>query len=502
MDGALIGLVFVPLLAACLTVLPGTWCARLGVVVGLFALPMLLVPVTLGLWQTGPQFYEFGGWSPPLGIRLHVDALACVMLWMVAIIGGIAAAHAWIDFPPGSAAGARFWPLWLLLVAAMNALFLSADLFNLYVCLELVTLAAIPLIAVAGTPQAIRAAMRYLLLALLASLAYLLGVALFYGSTGTLDMYLPADDPAQRVNHGVLWIAVALISAGLLLKAAVFPLHVWLPAAHSSAPGAVSALLSALVVKTAIYLLYRVWLWTVPEAAGSPGSLLLGALGAGALIYGGVAALIQQRLKLIVAYSTVAQLGYLMLLFPLAAAPAAGITAWNGALYQLIAHGLAKAAMFLAAANILHAVGSDRLDDLQRLDQRVPINLFALTLAGVSIMGLPPSGGFIAKWLLLEAAWRAANWTLLVVLIVGSLLAAGYVFRILAATLRREDPSERDARLPVLAAVEVHPVQTACALILALLALAAGFAAAPLLEFVGRVGALEGLLPAAGGLSP
>ncbi len=473
---ALIGLVFLPLLGACLAVLPGRFGTRLAIVVGLASLPFLLLPVTLSVLREGAWFYTLGGWSAPLGIRLYVDPLALLMLWMVALIGGLAAAHAWHDFRPGTAAGERFWPLWLLLTAAMNGLFLSADLFNLYVCLELVTLAAIPLIAMADSATAVRAAMRYLLLALLASLAYLLGVALLYNASGTLDLYL-LPDALATAPAPVTAFALALIGTGLLLKGAVFPLHVWLPQAHASAPGPVSAVLSALVVKTAIYLLYRVGLWSLPAGLLADGAMLLFAvLGAGALIYGGVLALLQDRLKLVIAYSTVAQLGYLLLALPLAS-----LAAWQALTYQMLSHGLAKAAMFLAAANILHAIGSDRLSDLERLDQRTPLSLFALAVAGVSIMGLPPSGGFLAKWLLLEAAWRGGQWGLLSVLILGSLLAAAYVFRILAAALRREDPSEAEDAEGISA---IGRRQATYAMLLALLALVTGFAAAPILELM------------------
>lgn len=474
---ALIGLIFLPLLGACATVLPGRFSTHIGIVAGLLPLPGLLVGLTVSVWQQGPAFLELGGWAAPLGIRLFVDPLAVLMLWMVAIVGGLAAVHAWFDFRPGSPAGQQFWPLWLLLTAAMNALFLSADLFNLYVCLELITLTAIPLIALAGSKTAVRAALRYLLLALLASLLYLLGVALLYNATGTLDLYQMADALAAAPPV-VVMAALALTTLGLLIKGAVFPLHVWLPKAHASAPGPVSAVLSALVVKSAIYLLYRLWMWGAAEAFDAEQALmLLAMLGAAALLYGGVLALRQERLKLVIAYSTVAQLGYLLLILPMAS-----VTAWQGATYQILSHGLAKAAMFLAAANILHALGSDRLRDLQGLDQRQPLSLFALALAGVSIMGLPPSGGFLAKWLLLEAAWRSEQWWLIAVLIAGSLLAAAYVFRILAAALRRDDPTEAQ---PVTRPVASIPsLQTASALLLALLALLAGFAAAPILAFI------------------
>jgi len=318
-----------------------------------------------------------------------------------------------------------FWPLWLFLWAALNALFLSADIFNLYVTLELLGLAAVALVALAGGADALTAAMRYLLVNLLGSLLYLLGVALLYQNFGSLDIAILA----QRVEPSpAVWAAVGLMSAGLLLKTALFPLHFWLPPAHTSAPAPVSALLSALVVKASFYILLRLWLEIFPLSETAPGQLL-GLLGASAVLWGGIQALRQTRLKMLIAYSTVAQLGYLFLAFPL------GTTiAWKGALYLLLSHALAKAAMFMVAGNIMRFGGHDRIADLDRVAQRLPLTVTAFALAGVSIMGLPPSGGFIGKWLLLDTALRTGQWWWVIILILGGLLAAAYVFKVIGRT--------------------------------------------------------------------
>jgi formate hydrogenlyase subunit 3/multisubunit Na+/H+ antiporter MnhD subunit len=216
------------------------------------------------------------------------------------------------------------------------------------------------------------------------------------------------------------------MTLGLLTKTAIFPLHVWLPPAHANAPAPVSALLSALVVKGSLYLLLRLWLWVFPAALTPPVAQLLGLLGAAAVLYGSLLALCQTRIKLLVAYSTVAQLGYVLLLFPLA-----GALAWGGAVYQILSHAFAKAALFLAAGNILQAWGHDRLRELSGLTRTLPLTLYAIALAGVSLMGLPPSGGFIAKWLLLRAAIESGQWWWAVIILVGGLLAAAYLFRLL-----------------------------------------------------------------------
>jgi formate hydrogenlyase subunit 3/multisubunit Na+/H+ antiporter MnhD subunit len=192
------------------------------------------------------------------------------------------------------------------------------------------------------------------------------------------------------------------------------------------------------------------------------------------VLWGSVQALRQTRLKLLVAYSTVAQIGYLFLAFPLAAT--VGITAWNAVAYLVISHALAKAAMFLAAGNLLRFSGHDRIADLDRVVQRLPLTAAAFALAGVSIMGLPPSGGFIGKWLLLEAALAQENWGVVIVIILGGLLAATYVFKVVGHAFTQA-PVMHEARA-VPASMEW------AALLLALAAILLGFLAPSVLELV------------------
>ena len=194
-------------------------------------------------------------------------------------------------------------------------------------------------------------------------------------------------------------------------------------------------------------------------------------------------ALLQPRLKMMIAYSTVAQLGYLMLAFPLL-----GVVGFGATTYHLLSHALAKAAMFLAAANLLKGVGSDRLERLRGADRRHPADVFALAVAGVSILGLPPSGGFVAKWLLLQAAWAQQGWVWIAVILLGGLLAAAYLFRPLAMLTSRP-PSE-----PQPGAAAPPRGASVAALLLAFAALAAGFVPAPILAFLAG-GAPPGVTP-------
>lgn len=447
---------------------------RSAISLGLLSAAILNLAVAGLGWQihsidSGAYHHAVGGWGAPLGIDLYADGLSLLMLTVTALVGMGVSIYSAVYFDREPAL--RFWPIWLFLLAALNALFLSADIFNLYVTLELLGLAAVTLTALAGSKAALDGAMRYLLATLLGSLCYLLGVALLYHSYGTVDI----ATLAERVEATpAVWAALGLMGAGLMLKTALFPLHFWLPPAHSSAPAPVSAVLSALVIKATFYILLRLWL-TLFSPLNESVATLLGLLGAVAVLWGSVQALRQTRLKLLIAYSTVAQIGYLFLAFPLAAV--AALSTWNAVAYLALSHALAKAAMFLAAGNLLRFGGHDRIAELDRVAQRLPLTAMAFALAGVSIMGLPPSGGFIGKWLLLETALAQARWDLVVVMLLGGLLAAGYVFKVLGHSFTEATVMHEAGTVP--------KAMEWTALLLAIAAVVLGFLAVPVLAWFG-----------------
>ena len=413
--------------------------------VAMLALPLgLVLAVMLGieLVQSGQaQVYVLGGWAPPLGIALRADGLSAVMLLTTVLILLAVAVFGHGDFP--MSAGVRearapfmFWTLLLAVWGALNAVFLAGDLFTLYVALELLTFAGVPLVCLDGRPETLRAALRYLLFALFGSVLYMLGAVLLYGTYGTLDIALLAGlvRPVPTVIA-----AAALMTVGLLAKTALFPLHLWLPPAHAGAPAAASAVLSALVVKGSFFLVIRLWLDVMPGIFTPLAGQLLAGLGGAAIIVGNVVALRQTRLKLLIAYSTVAQIGYLFLMFPLAA----GLAAMNqpvdaavtGGLLQAISHATAKAAMFLGAGLIYATLGHDRIADLRGVGRQLPMTLLAFALGGISLVGLPPSGGFLAKWLLLTAALMTGQWWWVAVMVIGGLLTSCYVFIVVMRAL-------------------------------------------------------------------
>jgi formate hydrogenlyase subunit 3/multisubunit Na+/H+ antiporter MnhD subunit len=381
--------------------------------------------------------YLVGGWAPPLGIALRADVLSAVMMLTTAVVICGAGLFAYADFGPRSGepetrVSLVFWTLLIAVWGAMNLVVTGHDLFNLYVALELLTFAAVPLVSLDGRAATLSAALRYLMFALLGSVLYLLGAVLLYGAYGTLDITLLA---ARVQPEPAAWVAAALMTAGLLAKTALFPLHLWLPPAHAGAPPAASAVLSALVVKGSFFLVIRLWFEVMPALWSVSATQLIAALGAAAILYGSVLALRQERLKLLIAYSTVAQIGYLFLMFPLAFDPATaqlqGGVALTGGLLQTVSHAFAKAGMFMAAGLIAAALGHDRVADLAGVARALPISVFAFGLAGLSLVGLPPSGGFVAKWLLLSAALSTGQWWWAAVLVIGGLLTGGYVMLVL-----------------------------------------------------------------------
>ena len=438
----------------------------------------LAVAIGVELVQTGQTvIYLLGGWAPPLGIALRADGLSAAMLLTTTVVLLGVALFARDDFEtPENLREARapfmFWTLLMAVWGALNAVFLAGDLFTLYVALELLTFAGVPLVSLEGHSETLRAALRYLLFALLGSVLYMLGAVLLYGAYGTLDIAILAE----RVRPGMLcFAAVALMTVGLLAKTALFPLHLWLPPAHAGAPAAASAVLSALVVKGSWFLVVRLWFDVMPGVVTFSAAQLLGGLGSAAIVVGSVVALRQERLKLLVAYSTMAQIGYLFLMFPLAFdvsgnGPVHGF-ALAGGLLQVISHATAKAGMFMAAGLIYAALGHDRIADLAGVARTMPITVLAFALAGLALMGVVPSGAYLAKKLLLDAADGSGQWWWTIVLQGGAVFTAGYVVLVLASVLRRRSEPlflvSRVSRLSELVALAL----SAGSLLLALAAL-------------------------------
>ena len=421
-------------IAALVPARTATWSGFLITIVAALAACAVAVAVA----TSGPLRVVLGGWSVPVGIALRADGLSAVMVLLTAVVGVTVAV-----FATASTMSRWFWPLWLFLLAGMNAVYVAGDLFNTYVALELVTVGAVALVALNGG-AALRPALRYLFVAMLGSFGFLMAVALLYARTGTLDI----AQAGQRMPDGpVALVVLGLVTVSMALKTALFPMHGWLPPAHAGAASTVSPLMSALVIKASFVVLLRLWL----ELATTDGAQLLaqlvGVLGGLAVLWGGVLALRQTRLKHVIAYSTVAQIGYFFLIFPLMTpglaavdgeAVAAARHAWTGVLLIVVAHGLAKAAMFLVAGALLAGYHTDRLYDLRGSGTSQQMLAFAFGAAGVSLAGLPPTLGFVGKFETLWAGLGGGQWWYVAVLLGGGLLTVAYTARVLTYLLRRD----------------------------------------------------------------
>lgn len=450
--------------------------ARIVTLVAAGVEALIVVVLTSSVAGSGELRYAVGGWRAPLGIDLAVDGISATFILLTTVVATGVTVYA-ASYFGADERYRHFWPLWLFLWGSLVALFASNDVFNLYVCLELVSVSAVALVSVAGSRAALVAAMRYMFAAIGGSLFYLLGVAMLYGAFGVLDL----DALAHVVGRSTAGqTGLALIVTGLAMKTALVPLHFWLPPAHANAAAPVSAVLSALVVKASFAIVLSIA--GIFTAAGILTALwtALGVLGAIAIVWGSLQAMIQPRLKMLVAYSTVAQIGYLFVLFGLmgssgrTAAAAGAVTA--GVIHAL-SHGLAKGAMFLVAGTVLVRAGHDRIADLAGLGRSAPALALAFGVAGVSMIGLPPSGGFVSKWLYVSVALSAGAWWWAVPVLVGGVLAGAYVFRVVQAMLCA----------PVTEAASLEPAPGAATwvpLALALASLVLGVVGQPVIDLI------------------
>ncbi|WP_214000870.1 proton-conducting transporter membrane subunit [Arsukibacterium sp.] len=431
-------LLVLPLAGALLMLL---W-PRIAPLLALFsaaACSLIALQLLLQVSEQGTGYWLLAGWPSGLAIAWQADTLSCLLILLTAVLQLLVGFYAFA-IRTRDKLSQGFWPLSSLLQLSLTALWLSRDLFNLYVCLELLALVAVALVSLSGR-KAIKPALNYLLLSLFGSLCYLLGVVLLYGAYGRLDIAGLASEwqPNLLTNSALL-----LMSLGLMLKAALWPLHGWLPAAHAAAPAPVSALLSALVVKGPLFILCLLWLQLASSQQAQAMAPLFAGAGLAALLFGGWSALRTPFAKNLVAYSTVAQLGYatvalgLMLKFD---QPLIFAALW----LFVLAHALAKAACFLAIGEMSGTLGGKRLTTLKGASQTMPLAMFAFAVAGGSLIGLPPSGGFLAKWALLQGLWSQDQqlfWPLALVL--ATLLSAAYVFRVVVLAFDRADPVAPD----------------------------------------------------------
>ncbi|OFW48569.1 MAG: hypothetical protein A2163_11130 [Actinobacteria bacterium RBG_13_35_12] len=370
--------------------------------------------------------YHLGGWRGPLGVSLVIDGLGFFFSLIALGLGLLVIIYS----IPEKRYSRTYYFLLLVSLSSMIGVIYTADIFNMYVFYELLSLAVYLLIAYPKTGVTLRASFSYLIMGGVGLSFFLLGVGFLYAMTGTLDIFHIAERLPAAFNSSMQMVIMSfvLIATGMGIKIAVFPLHGWLPDAHSMAPSPVSALLSGVTVKIGIYCLIRV-VYTAFSAEmffliNSHNILMV--LGVVSLLFGASMALAQKDLKRLLAYSTINQLG--VVLIGLGIGTEMGLT---GALFHVLNHAIMKSTLFFCAGIMITETGTREVKGLSGFGRQQPAITFAFIVASLGMIGIPPVNGFASKWLICLAAVEAGYTILVVIILVASAISAAYYFRVI-----------------------------------------------------------------------
>ena len=379
---------------------------------------------------SGTIVYEMGGWDAPWGIEYRIDQLNAFLLLIISAMSTVVllAAHTSIEQEIPQDKHTLFYILYLLSLAGMLGIVATGDAFNVFVFLEISSLSAYALIALGKDRRALWAAYQYLIMGTIGATFILIGIGLIYQMTGTLNMYDLSQRLPEVENTRTVFTAYAFVIVGLCLKLALFPLHLWLPNSYAYAPSIVTAFLAATATKVAIYLLIR-FTFSVFGISFSftavPLQILFLALGLLGVFAASMAAIYQQNVKHLFAYSSIAQVGYMIVGFSVSSA-----TGLMATLLHLFNHALMKGAVFLALGAVMYRIGSVQLSQFQGLGRQMPLTMAAIVIGGLSLIGVPLTVGFISKWYLILATLENGWWPVAVLILAGSLLAVVYLWRI------------------------------------------------------------------------
>lgn len=435
--------VLVPLIAAPVcALLPGRvlpWLTAVLAAAAAFVIMAFTVPAVV---DAGVMRYAFGDWQPPIGIEYRVDAVnafvSLLVTGMALVVLAWAPASVNAEIPERHNA---FYCLFLLCVSGLMGITLTGDAFNVFVFLEISSLSTYALVAHGRDRRALLAAFRYLVMGTIGATFLLIGIGLMYMMTGTLNMVDLAQRLPASADTTTVRAALAFVIVGLGLKLAMFPLHLWLPNAYTHAPSVVTIFLAATATKVALYVMLR-FVFTVfsPEYSFIvlPLSSLLMVLAAAGMLAGSWTALFQDNLKRLLAYSSVGQIGYMLLGISLATA--AGLTA---AMLHLFNHALMKGALFMAVGAIVYRTGTVSIKGLHGRGREMPWAFTGFALAGLSIIGVPLTAGFISKWYLVLAALEAGQWWLVMLVVITSMMAVAYIWKVIEAAWFHEAPAGR-----------------------------------------------------------
>jgi multicomponent Na+:H+ antiporter subunit D len=430
----------IPLISAFLLIILGKFIKGFHRV---FAPISLLTLLVLALFEFthlnhSPLTYAMGGWSTengfPIGIFLILDGFSVIMLCVINLIGFIALFYS-LSYMSKYTAESNYYALFCLIVAGMNGVVLSGDLFNLFVFLEVSVISSYALVAFGVGRTELEASFKYQVLGGLASMLILLAIGLVYWKTKTLNIADIRNVLAGGYSKPYYIFIQVLLIAGFGLKAAIIPFHAWLPDAHSSAPSPISAMLSGVLIKAVgIYVLIRLFfnmfVFSLEVA------VVLTTLGVISMVLGSLLALVQWDLKRLLAYSSISQIGYMVMAFGMGMVlmvrgdhRAAAILAITGGIYHLINHSVFKGLLFLNAGALEHRLDTRDLKMMGGLSSAMPVTASTSLMASMSISGVPPFNGFFSKLIIIIAAIQGKFYLLAVLAVLVSIITLGYFLK-------------------------------------------------------------------------
>ena len=424
------------------------------------AVIMLLVTLLLiqGVIEAGVLRYALGGWAAPWGIEYRVDKLTVFVLFTINLVNLFASIFCLgrRDDNLGHAGQPGFYAAWLLCMAGLNGMVVTNDAFNVFVFLEISSLAIYVLISCGRDPKALLASFRYLIMGAIGATFILLSIGLLYMQTGTLNITDLSQRIAEQGSSRTVIMALAFFVIGVGIKCAIFPLHDWLPNAYSFAPNSVTVLLSGTATKVSLYILIRFVhdLFSVEYSVlHMPLDFGLIACGVLGMLLAPIIALRESNLKRMFAWSSVAQISYISVAIGLGST--AGVAA---ALVHLFNHSIIKAAIFMAVGMIIARTGTARIKHLGGVAHKHKLASYTMLFGGLGLIGLPGTVGFISKWVLVSAAIERGWWWLAFPILAGSLTSAAYIWRIVETLWAKPPTLDLEAPTPQLAFVEWFPL--------------------------------------------
>ena len=413
------------------------------------ALALLVTALTFGISlllsvqvvEGGVISYALGGWAAPVGIEYRIDALTVLVLMIVSGIGAVVMWYSHeslaVEIPYDQYS--RFHVMYLLSLSGLLGIVVTGDLFNVFVFLEISALSSYVLVSLGRDRRALTAAYQYLIMGTIGATFILIGIGLMYMMTGTLNMADMAVRLRGVAETRTVLAAFGFLTIGIGIKMALFPFHLWLPNAYAFAPSVVTAFLAGTATKVAVYVLLRFSLSVYGVEFSferMPLSTVLMVLALVAMFSASLVAIFQQDVKRLLAYSSVAQIGYMVL--GISFASVLGLT---GGIVHMANHAVTKAMLFCALGCVVARIGSTHIDDMRGIGKDMPLTMGAFVVGGLSLIGVPGTAGFISKWYLVQAALAGGYWPIAALILASSLLAIVYVWRVIEVAWFEAPPS-------------------------------------------------------------